>query len=285
MPAVRDFTLKSYDSLLDALIESDYHFCIFEEVHKCNMERFVILRHDVDRKPVRAVRMAEIEKRRNIRASYHIRVFPGRETELKEIVEPLISYGHEIAYHYEDLSVTYRERKSSGNLRAVPISDNELLENAGTRFKKNIDCLRRYYPVKVASMHGDPSSAVDNRKLWDYFDCHDFGVTCEPYLHIDYEKVLYLTDTGRRWDAGRSNIRDRVAALWPSDAPPPPERFPASTREVINIIRSGRSPHKMIINTHPQRWNDGILPWATELFWQNIKNIIKTVYYLKSRSG
>ena len=34
-------------------------------------------------------------------------------------------------------------------------------------------------------------------------------IVCEPYFDIDVSDVLYLTDTGRRWDGERSNIRDR----------------------------------------------------------------------------
>ena len=32
---------------------------------------------------------------------------------------------------------------------------------------------------------------------------------------------------------------------------------------------------------HPQRWNDNIYMWSKELILQNIKNIIKRIFYVK----
>ena len=48
--------------------------------------------------------------------------------------------------------------------------------------------------------------------MWKYYDYRDFGIEGEPYFDIDFEKVLYLTDTGRRWDGGAVAIRDKVTA-------------------------------------------------------------------------
>ena len=32
-----------------------------------------------------------------------------------------------------------------------------------------------------------------------------------------------------------------------------------------------------MINVHPQRWNDEFVPWARELVWQNVKNVVKRI--------
>ena len=42
-------------------------------------------------------------------------------------------------------------------------------------------------------------------------------------------------------------------------------------------------PDKIMINTHPQRWDDRFGPWVKELVWQNVKNVIKR-YLLKFRN-
>ena len=36
-------------------------------------------------------------------------------------------------------------------------------------------------------------------------------------------------------------------------------------------------PKQMMINTHPQRWNDDLLPWVVELVSQTVKNRIKKI--------
>jgi hypothetical protein len=38
----------------------------------------------------------------------------------------------------------------------------------------------------------------------------DFGIIAEPYFDVDFKEVLYLTDTGRRWDGDEVSVRDKV---------------------------------------------------------------------------
>ncbi len=57
---------------------------------------------------------------------------------------------------------------------------------------------------------GSPTSKFDSRDLWKKYDYRDFGIIGEPYFDIDFSKVLYLSDTGRRWDGDKFNVRDRV---------------------------------------------------------------------------
>ena len=48
-----------------------------------------------------------------------------------------------------------------------------------------------------------------------------------------------------------------------------------STKEIISLTGSGALPEKLVINTHPQRWNDALIPWIIELYLQLIKNQLK----------
>ena len=63
-------------------------------------------------------------------------------------------------------------------------------------------------------MHGSPLSRYDNRKLWEKYDYREFGIIGEPYFDIDFNKVLYLTDTGRRWDGEAVSVRDKAVGSW-----------------------------------------------------------------------
>ena len=47
------------------------------------------------------------------------------------------------------------------------------------------------------------------------------------------------------------------------------------TFDLIEIIKNNELPDKIMINVHPQRWNDEFVPWARELVWQNVKNVVK----------
>ncbi len=71
-----DFNTAAYRSLLDALILAGYEFQTFRDYLKNPLEKVVILRHDVDKKPGNSLRFAEIDHDRGLKASYYFRVVP-----------------------------------------------------------------------------------------------------------------------------------------------------------------------------------------------------------------
>jgi hypothetical protein len=69
----RDFTLEKYSELLDA-IKKGYTTATVEQFLKGEYkEPVIILRHDVDKFPPRAVRMANLEKSKGISSTYYFR--------------------------------------------------------------------------------------------------------------------------------------------------------------------------------------------------------------------
>ena len=76
--AIMDFTLKTYRSLLSALRRAGYTFRTFEEFLSVPADgKVVILRHDIDKRPENALRLAQIEHASGVKASYYIRVVKG----------------------------------------------------------------------------------------------------------------------------------------------------------------------------------------------------------------
>ena len=138
----------------------------------------------------------------------------------ERIIKEIYYLGHEIGYHYEDVSISAlrrngatAQRQKTGKGRTTRDSrrtEEELAKIAIESFKTNLEKLRQIVPVKTICMHGSPMSRWDSRLLWKYYDYHDFGIIGEPYFDIDFDKVLYLTDTGRRWDGDSFNIRDKA---------------------------------------------------------------------------
>jgi|SRR5690625_113581 len=49
-----------------------------------------------------------------------------------------------------------------------------------------------------------------SRDLWKWYSYRDYGIIAEPYFDLDFSRVLYLTDTGRRWDGDKVSVRDRA---------------------------------------------------------------------------
>jgi len=124
-------------------------------------------------------------------------------------------------------------------------------------------------------MHGSPLSKFDNRLIWTKYDYKKLNIIAEPYLDINFDKMYYLTDTGRRWDGNLYNVRDRTIKENPITNPFFLELNFHSTEDIINALNTQKFPKQVMINFHPQRWNNRFIPWAKELLWQNMKNQVK----------
>jgi hypothetical protein len=230
----RDFTVAQYKSLLDALISGEYEFQTFMEFLLEPGDRVVILRHDVDSWPVNALQMARAEAKTGAKATYYFRRSPLSYDE--RVLKGIIELGHEIGYHYEDLAAC------NGNM-----------EIAIKRFENNLQFYRQYYPIQTIAMHGRPLSRWDSKDLWKQYDYHEFGLIGEPYLDIDFNTMMYLTDTGNCWDGDKYSVRDHVRS---------PYNFTIhSTLDLINHIKRGVLPEQIMLNIHPARWNDNFFKW------------------------
>lgn len=255
----RDFTLRAYHDLITALRQAGYAgISVLEYLQGDYPEdrKIVILRHDVDALPFNSLAKAEVEKAIDFRSSYYFRAVSGSYE--PEVMRKIEKMGHEVGYHYEDLA-----------------SQRGDVEKAWESFQSNLDKFRQVVQIKTACMHGSPLSRYDNRDLWKSYDYSDVGIVGEPYFSLDFGKIKYLTDTGRRWDGGRVSIRDRTeqGAM----------QIYRTSFEIIEALNGGMFPTQALITTHPQRWNDGILPWSVELVTQNIKNAIKRIFLIKKK--
>lgn len=253
----RDFTHTMFDRLLKAFQVHDYQVQTFCDFIESPGSRVVILRHDVDLRPENALVTAQIEKNQGIRASYYFRIVDKSYDEA--IIKEIAGMGHEVGYHYEDLAL------AGGDV-----------QKALDGFGKNLDQFRKIYPVKTVCMHGSPLSKWDNRKLWETYDYRDFGVVGEPYFDVDFTRVLYLTDTGRRWDWRTISVRDRVASNLNRAI------GIRTTFDLIGALKDQRLPHQIMINIHPQRWHNAFWPWGKELVFQETKNILKKIIVMRN---
>ena len=228
---------------------------------------FVILRHDVDARPQNSLRLARLEHTLGIRGTYYFRI---PHTFQPSIIQEIASLGHEIGYHYETMATIVkegmRERRDEETKRRRD-EETKRMKSAYELFVENLCKFREIVPVTTICMHGSPLSRYDNREIWQKYDYRDLGITGDAYLDIDFNRVAYFTDTGRRWNGAEVSIRDKVSG---------PFQFNLKTTE--ELIRAiPQFPDQVMITIHPQRWNDAFLPWAGELLLQNAKNIIKRI--------
>ncbi len=244
-----DFTLTIYENLLIELKKAQYAFFTFEDY--CDGKatgKYVMLRHDVDLRAGHSLATAQVEAKLGIRASYYFRVVP--ESNQPDKIIAIAALGHEIGYHYEDLSI----------FGGRP-------DKAIQHFESQLEYFRQFYPVRTACMHGSPTSKFDNRSIWKNYNYRDFGLVGEPYFDVNFDEVFYLTDTGRCWDGERFSVRDKVKSNFNLQL--------HSTYQVMEAAQNGTLPAKVMITTHPQRWTNNPIEWGTEFVMQNLKNSIK----------
>ena len=69
-----DFTIKKYKELISALKDAGYEFVTYAEYCEgLRTDKFIVIRHDVDRSVERARRLAEVELEVGVKASYYFR--------------------------------------------------------------------------------------------------------------------------------------------------------------------------------------------------------------------
>lgn len=247
---MRDFTIDAYRQTLNAIKTAGVRvFCVAKWFSECP-DSGILLRHDIDRKPQNALRIAKLEKEYQISSTYYFRMVKG--VFQPDIVRQISELGHEIGYHYEDLSLAGGDHAKAKEL-----------------FSTHLAQLRTVANVKTIAMHGRPFSAYDNRDLWKKFKLSDFGVVAEAFLSINYSDVYYLTDTGRTWGQSKANIRDHVKGGRVADV--------QTTFELALFIQKN-TDKKIALVMHPERWESHWLSWLEQWVKDAATNVAKILF-------
>jgi len=244
---MKDFTVKAYEQLLDAIKSTGIEVFNVAGWVRQKPLKGILLRHDVDRKPQNALRIAKIENKYKTKSTYYFRVV-GKVFN-PEIIKAIADLGHEIGYHYEDLS----------------LADGDY-DNAKALFAKHLDMFKPVAKVETIAMHGRPFSRYDNRDMWKKLNFSEFGITAEAFLSIDYSDVYYFTDTGRTWAASKANIRDKVKSNLKADV---------NTTSGLSLFVKNNPDKKFAIVMHPERWEDNSAKWAVQYFKDIGINVFK----------
>ena len=248
-----EFTLTAYETLLQAINKSNYKVYGVNKWITQQPKLGILLRHDIDRKALNALKVAELEKKYNILSTYYFRITANSFK--PHIIEEIANLGHEIGYHYEDLSLTSGDYKKAYEL-----------------FSSHLQQLQKLADIKTIAMHGRPLSKFDNRDLWKKKSVREFGLIGEAFLDIDYSDTFYFTDTGRSWSNGSVNLRDVVSSNKKIDV--------NATKELIEFITKNPN-QKIALVTHPERWNDRVsdyvFSWTSDMTVNAIKRVIKAV--------
>lgn len=191
----------------------------------------IILRHDIDRRQERALRMAEIEASEGVRSVYfalQTRSWFNREIHLEELYR-IQMMGHEIGWHNNALATWLRAKKRNENisLREIVRSQlNELrfagLDISGTSSHGSKLCYDLgFLNYQIWEEYEDYRkknekrgwSENNRRKYRDkkvehpVFRLREFALDYEIYF-IGYD--YYLTDSGRKWTGDWESIIEKA---------------------------------------------------------------------------
>lgn len=245
---MRDFTLEKYRELTRTVLDAGYApLTVGDYLEGQPRGRRCVFRHDVDRRPVNALAMAELEADLGIAATYYFR-YPA--TFIPKVVARIHALGHEVGYHYEVLV------KANGDYeKAIGLFARELAE------------FREICDVRTICMHGNPLSCHDNRDLWEAYDFREFGVVGEAYLSMMGNSLRYFTDTGRSW-SGRHSVRDVM---------PDMQAVPVETTDDLVRWIEFSGAEGLYLTMHPERWAVSEGEWVVGYMKDLAMNAGKTV--------
>ena len=249
-----DFTYDAYARLLEEGAEAGLSFLTVREyLSGADLpDGFVVLRHDVDRKPGNALDFARIEAERGIASTYYVRTGTFDQATAREME----ALGHEVGYHYEDLD------RADGDVAAARAS-----------FAANLERFRRVVDVDTVCMHGNPLTPHDNRDIWGGGVGYDeFDLLGEAYLSMDFSDVLYFSDTGRTWRDGALKVKDHTVG---EDR----KRVQVDTTGELVALLGSNPDDRFCLLTHPDRWAGGRIEWAAEYAFDLSKNAAKYAMY------
>ncbi|ELY56414.1 hypothetical protein [Natronococcus jeotgali] len=252
----RDFTFEIYEELLQASLEAGYeHLTVREYIGRKKLpEKFIIHRHDVDRKPENALAMAQIEARNGISSTYYFRTI--EKTFRLDLIPEIEKLGHEIGYHYEDMD------RADGDV-----------DLAHQSFEAELARMRAIANIDTVCMHGNPLTRYDNRDMWANRSPSEYGLLGEAYISMDFVDVTYFSDTGRTWVDGDLKVKDHPVGESQKNIQV------EDTNELIRIINDGEI-HRLCLLSHPNRWAATKSEYMAELAKDTTTNVGKTVLTL-----
>jgi hypothetical protein len=255
---MRDFTPAAFGRLLETALRCFGTANGVREWCRALPGRGVLVRHDVDRRPRNAVALAELEAALGVRTTYYFRVVGSAYD--PRAMQRIAGLGHEVGYHYEDLSLAGGDRAKALEL-----------------FERHLKLLRQHVDIRTITMHGSPLSGYNNYDVWKDREYRNFGIEADAFLDVDYSGMPYFTDTGRSWGAKGSNLRDHPPSAMP------PVHGVRSSAEFASFLERWSGKH-VAFSAHPERWDAHLTGWVFQYGKDIAANTVKRALRL-ARGG
>lgn len=219
-----DFTLAAYSKLLDGVRDLGYEVVTVRDWLRQDPvaghmgDSRLVLRHDAEWDPRRAMDKARVEANKGIRATYYFRA----DTSVYHLptMHEIQDMGHEIGYHFNVLD----------RCRGETAASVELFEADLARFRQE------GFVVDTVCSHGDPRAPKNGYKVNNEIMLRDpemvkrNGLLGEAYLDMDFSALKSISDVGIRWNVAES------------------------TEGLLRLLEVEKPPAIQIL-THPDYWS------------------------------
>lgn len=239
------FRLTEYKKLLENLAEFGRPFRTVESFLSAPDKKSIVLRHDVDRMVKRSVAMARLEHENNIAASYYFRYRNGLP---KNALLEINAMGHEVGFHYETLS----DAKGEPHI-------------ALDMFLEQLDKFRLIADCQTICAHGRPLSRWFSGDMAGTFLVAANKLIGDASESMPSDMLIYLTDTGGKWNHPTVNLRDRVGDMQAGINP-------LNKKSLSRILEEEKS---LYVSTHPERWCNNSIDLAAQSSLDIVANLIK----------
>ncbi|MDA9891476.1 hypothetical protein N9D47_02500 [Planktomarina temperata] len=195
---------------------------------------WIAIKHDVETNVKKALEIAKIEKKYNIKATYFVQSYLLSDN--IELLKSISDMGHEVSYHYDVLD-------SNGGNMAAAIKE---FSDTVSRFRKH------GFEVNTVCPHGNPlmqrdgwSSNKDffrNKDVVKLFPgIFDIVVQTESFVTSEF---AYISDAGYGWKLiGNIDSNDIV------------NNGDIEIGDIGNMLELVGLHNKVIISSHPHRWS------------------------------
>jgi len=191
------FTYKAYRSMLSNIQNNGY---IFTDYHNMDLyEKAVILRHDVDFSPQKALKIAEIEHAMGVKSTYFVLLSTNFynicSKEINDIFSKIVKYGHAIGLHFDEKRYSY-----------------DTIEELKEKIYFEVDMLSRILNIRVksVSMHRPSEFILKNELILSGIE----NTYCNKY----FKEIKYVSDSRMYWRENpislvQSNLYKKIQIL------------------------------------------------------------------------
>ena len=230
------FEYRKWEDFCKALRQANLNSIPACEVEG-RIEKYVVLKHDVETDVPRAYALAKIEHAYGHRGSYYVQAYLMKDPKNIEMLRQMQQMGHEISYHYDVMD------SSHGNL-----------EEAINEFEANKKIFEENgFSLITVCQHGNPVvervGYTSNRDFFRsetvqklYPKIADIMVDFKDKYHTDY---TYYSDAGRKFSLIFDPINnDRVNS----------DDKNTKYNDLAEVFQAIQKNGNVILSTHPHRW-------------------------------